>query len=174
MRSKRATKSWTCESCGESHDGLAMLFGADAPAAWFKIPEDEREGEFNADMGYIDFAGERTAFLRGHIQLPVVDGTGEPFTWSVWVSLSEASMMALIERWDDPDRATIEPMFGWLASDLPYDVPPSPVPTMVHHRAPGLVPLIHVDPTLDHPLAREHVQGITMHRVAELNRLLLG
>jgi hypothetical protein len=31
-----------------------------------------------------------------------------------------------------------------------------------------------VDPTLDHPLAREQVEGISMHRVAELNRLAFG
>jgi hypothetical protein len=44
----------------------------------------------------------------------------------------------------------------------------------VHTREPGVVPLIELDLTSDHPLAREQREGITLHRVAELNRLLLG
>ena len=46
--------------------------------------------------------------------------------------------------------------------------------TMVHTREVGLVPLVEVDPNSGHQLAREQVQGITWHRVAELNELLLG
>lgn len=64
-------------------------------------------------------------------------------------------------------------MFGWLRSDLPYELSTLDLRTQVHTRAPGLVPLVEVEPT-GHPLAQEQAAGISVHRVAELNRALLG
>lgn len=64
-------------------------------------------------------------------------------------------------------------MFGWLDNWLsPFEKPTTNLAVNVHMRAPGIVPLIELDPTSDHPLAREQREGITLHRVAELNRLL--
>ena len=114
-------------------------------------------------------------FLRGELPIPIIDSDIEVFAWAVWVSLSDANMKKTVQHWEDPDRATLPPMFGWLCNWLaPYDPPTTNLAVNVHTRAPGLAPLFQLDPTSDHPLVREQVGGITMHRVAELNRLLLG
>lgn len=167
--------TWHCATCGAAHDGLAMVFGPGAPDPWALATDDQRaRGEINRDMCFLPADDTTHYFLRGELQVPVLDAGIDPFVWSVWVSLSGPSMRTTVEHWDDPDRAGLPPMFGWLCTWLmPYEPPTTNLAVNVHTRAPGTVPLIELDPSVDHPLVREQVDGITMHRVAELNRLLL-
>ena len=78
------------------------------------------------------------------------------------------------EHWDDPRRADLPPMFGWLNTQLPYDPATLGLATHVHTREPGVVPLVEPDPGAGHPLVREHRDGMTWHRVAEINATLNG
>ncbi|MBE1878487.1 DUF2199 domain-containing protein [Myceligenerans pegani] len=169
------TNGWACATCGTTHGGLAMVFGPPAPSPWISATDAERAaGELNADTCILHAAdGTTHRFVRGHIEIPVHDSPDGPFCWSVWVSLSEENMLKQAEHWDDPDRAGLEPMFAWLSTHLPYEPATAPLPARLHTREPGLTPWIELDPDLDHPLAHEYRHGITMHRVAELNQLLL-
>lgn len=168
--------TWRCATCGEEHHGLATVFGPLQPDPWASATDAQRErGEVNRDMCVLPIEDTTHYFIRGELQLPVLDAANEPFAWSVWVSLSGPNMTKTVEHWDDPRRAALPPMFGWLCNWLlPYDPPTTNLAVNVHTRNPGTVPLIELDPTSDHPLAREQVDGITIHRVAELNRLLLA
>lgn len=168
--------TWTCASCGDVHSGLVTVFGPEAPDAWVMASDEERAGgELHLDTCVLPLGDQTHHFLRGQLDIPVHDADVGVFTWSVWVSLSAESWGATVEHWDDPDRAALPPMFGWLSTSLsPYDQPTNPLATHVHTRPPGLAPFIEVDPSLDHPLAREQVAGISLHRVAELNSLILG
>jgi hypothetical protein len=131
-------------------------------------------GELNADTCILhDADGTTHHFVRGHIEIPVRDSLDGPFCWSVWVSLSEENMLIQADHWDDPDRTDLEPMYAWLSTHLPYEPPTAPLPARLHTREPGHVPWIELDPDLDHPLAHEYREGITMHRVAELNQQLI-
>src|SRR5215217_9048767 len=106
---------WECGVCAEPHEGLAKVFGAHAPAPWLHATPAEREdGELNADVCVLNIDGEWQYFLRGHIEIPITDAPGDQFAWSAWVSLSEASMQLTVDHWDDPERANLAPMFGWL------------------------------------------------------------
>ncbi|WP_020014265.1 DUF2199 domain-containing protein [Promicromonospora sukumoe] len=168
------TGGWVCATCGTMHSGLAMVFGPDAPDPWLAVSDAERAaGELNADMCVLPTAdGSIHYFVRAHIEIPVHDSDDGPFCWSVWVSLSQESMRTQAEHWNDPGRAKLEPMFAWLCSSLPYDAPTVPLPARIHTREPGRVPWVELQPDLDHPLVHETHTGITMHRVAELNRTL--
>ncbi|MCU1566637.1 MAG: hypothetical protein JWQ56_1574 [Pseudarthrobacter sp.] len=42
----------------------------------------------------------------------------------IWVSLSQDSIHKIADHWDDPARASMPPVFGWLCNELPYDQPP--------------------------------------------------
>ena len=77
-------------------------------------------------------------------------------------------------HWEDPDRVTLPPTFGWLNTWLPYDTTTLGLPTHVHTSPPGVVPRIVVDASEAHPLVRDQQNGLTWHEVAELNRRLLG
>lgn len=50
---------WECGVCGQQHDGLAMVFGAQVPDPWLHATPAEREGsELNADMCVLNIEGE--------------------------------------------------------------------------------------------------------------------
>ena len=167
--------TWRCATCGAEHYGLATVFGPFAPDPWASATDEQHaRGEINRDMCVLPLDDTTHYFIRGELQLPVIDAAVGPFVWSVWVSLSESNMRKTVEHWDDPDRAGLAPMFGWLCNWLPYDPPTTELAVNVYTREPGAVPLFELDPNVDHPLVREQVEGITLHRIAELNRLLLA
>jgi len=171
------SKTWSCASCGTTHEGLAMVFGPSAPDPWVLASAAERtRGELNADTCVLpEDTGTTNHFVRGHIEIPVLDSDAGPFCWSVWVSLSETSMRSQVEHWDDPARANLAPMFAWLSNQLlAYESPTAPMASRIHTREPGAVPRIELDPSVDHPLVHEQLHGITLHRVAQINQVLLG
>jgi hypothetical protein len=166
---------WQCATCGQQHQGLATVFGTQAPDLWLSATETEREaGELTGDMCVLEVGGEWHYFLRGHIEIPLVDAPGEVFSWSAWVSLSQESVQKIAHHWDDPARASLPPVFGWLCNELPYDQSTTSIATHVHNREPGVVPYIELDPSVDHPLVREQAAGISLHRLAEINKALVG
>lgn len=168
-------QGWQCASCGQPHEGLATVFGTDSPDLWANASEGERAGgELNDDLCTITLDGRRHFFIRGALELPVDDPRLESFTWSVWVSLSERSWETTLEHWDDPHRADLPAMFGWLSTALPYEKPTIAIGTHVHTREPGLCPLVELDPAADHPLVHEQAEGISLHRVAEINAHVMG
>jgi hypothetical protein len=170
-----SSHSWACATCGTPHSGLAMVFGPDAPGPWMSATDAERAGgELNADTCVLpDRDGSTNYFVRGHIEIPVLDSPDGPFCWSVWVSLSEDSMLKLAAAWEDPARADLEPMFAWLCTHLPYEPATAPLPARLHNREPGRVPWVELDPGVDHPLVHEYRTGVTMHRIAEINQQLI-
>lgn len=169
------TSTWTCAQCGETHSGLAFSFGGTPPLSWQIATDAEREdGELTPDFCTVVVDGQRSFFVRGNIEIPVLDGDEPTFQWTVWVSLSEESMSTTFDHWDDPARAELPLMFGWLNTHLPYAETTVALPTRVHTREPGWVPLIEIDHEVEHELAREQRDGITVHRVEQLNRVVMG
>ena len=171
----RSGNEWHCGTCGEQHQGLATVFGAQAPDVWLQASATDREaGELSGDMCVLDVGRERHYFRRGHIEIPLIHSPGDVFSWSSWVSLSEESIQMIADHWDDPARASMLPVFGWLCDELPYETPTTSIATHVHNRVPGVVPYIELDPSIDHPLVREQASGISLHRLAEINKAVLG
>ncbi|WP_329762872.1 DUF2199 domain-containing protein [Bacillus nitratireducens] len=154
---------YTCRCCGTYHEEIPTSYGSSAPVYYYDAEPEEREDRFemNDDLCVMD--GEHF-FMRGSIEIPIV-GTGEHFIWGVWVSLSEANFDKVNEFWDK--QQLLEPMFGWLSTDLPYELETVSLKTMVHPRADGIRPYIELEPT-DRPLAVEFREGITMERVQEI------
>jgi hypothetical protein len=155
---------FTCSSCGEVHRGMPA-FGADAPLSYYDVPQEERASrcQLGTDDCVID--GE-SYFVRGCIEIPV-QGESEPFSWGVWVSLSESSYKQWVEHFHSEKRSHIGPFFGWLNAWLkPYPATMN-LKTRVHLRDAGIRPFIELEPT-EHPLALEQHEGISVQRVAEL------
>lgn len=89
--------AFKCTSCDEIHEGMPG-FAAHAPLAFYDVPEEERERR--CDLGSDDCViDEAFFFVRGCIEIPVV-GEPEPFSWGVWVSLSEASFVEWLRCYD--------------------------------------------------------------------------
>ncbi len=156
--------SFKCTSCGEVHEGMPS-FGAHAPLSYYEVPTEERENRchLGTDDCVID---EEFFFVRGCLEIPVI-GEVEPFSWGVWVSLSQANYLQWVKYNESEKRSHIGPFFGWLNAWIkPYPDTIS-LKTNVHLRDDGIRPFIELQST-DHPLAIEQRMGITVERVAEL------
>lgn len=153
-----------CSSCGELHFGMPA-FGARAPLSYYAIPSEERalRCRLGSDDCIID--GE-SYFVQGCIEIPV-HGQSEPFSWGVWVSLSEASYKQWLECFHAKERSHVGPFFGWLNAGLKPYPDTMNLKTHVHLRDGGIRPLVELEPT-EHPLAVEQREGISVQRVAEL------
>ena len=111
-------------------------------------------------------------YVRGCLDLPIKDRS-ECFDWSVWVSVSRASLNRIVELWDADIRNNEPPFFGWLCNELaPYSGSFS-LKANLHLRNSGLRPLIVLEPT-DHPLAREQRFGISLRQIEEIAAALLS
>ncbi len=163
-------EGFRCKTCGQYHDELPMEFGAEAPALYDTIPEEEREArcDLTPDLCVID---EEHFFIRGCLDIPVINGDG-PFVWGVWASLSKTSFQRTSEIWEQGGRESEPPFFGWLSTALPLYPETLHLKTHVHTQPLGQRPFIELEPT-DHPLAVEQREGITMDRVREIAEALL-
>ena len=160
--------AWICDCCGQSFDTLPMDYGFAAPRNWFGIPEAEREArcKLTEDICIID---DTERYVRGCLELSVLDSP-ELFVWGVWASVSEASLMRILELWSAPDVDTEPPRFGWLSSWISGYPDPEAIRCRVHIRAGNLRPRIELEPT-DYPLAVEQRNGITLDRVKAIAAL---
>ena len=158
-----------CSCCGEVHRGMPA-FGTDAPLSYYDVPKEERASRCQLRTEDCIIDGD-SYFVQGCIEIPV-HGESEPFSWGVWVSLSEASYKQWVEHLQSPKRSHIGPFFGWLNVWLkPYPATPN-LKTRVHVRDNGIRPLIELEPT-DHPLAVEQREGISVQRAQELYSQML-
>lgn len=153
-----------CTKCDEWHEGVPS-FGALAPLSYYAIPEIERAErcKLNADTCVVD--GEYF-FIKGCLEIPV-QGVEEPFSWGVWVSLSQENFKRYLELFDSPSRSNHGPYFGWLSAAIKGYPDTENLKTRVHLRDNGIRPYIELEPT-DHPLAVEQLEGISVERVADI------
>ena len=162
---------WKCGVCGQRHKGVPVSYGAHAPYLWNTIPDNERKRRclLSSDQCVID--GQHF-FVAGCIDIPIVDREST-FSWSVWVSLSQANFDRATDLWETLGRESEPPYFGWLSTALPaYPVPTLNLKTHVHTRPVGVRPYIELEPT-DHPLAVEQREGIPWQRVQEIAEIVL-
>ena len=160
-------QGYNCSTCGEFHLGLPFSYGSPAPAPYFDIPEDEREdrASLSSDQCIID---NEHFFVMGRLEIPVLDGNENLFSWNVWISLSQENFERMSELWETEGREKEPPYFGWLSTKLPcYDHETFLLKTNVHTRPIGERPFVELEPT-DHPLAIEQRNGITLKRVQEI------
>jgi hypothetical protein len=169
------TMSWKCVACGAQHDDLPLSYRTGPPVIWATLVPAARERSVLDDEICVvrQLAGEDAYFIRGNVEIPVLDGTAPIFIWTVWCSLSQDNFKATLAVWDKPGRESTSPMFGWFSSEL---VPPYPstlnLPTNVRTRPVGQRPTVELAPS-EHPLAVEQRKGITMRRVEEIASAVL-
>ncbi len=157
-------KGFECKYCGNFHE-LLISYRSSVPDYVYDIPEDEQEirVEMNDDLCIID---DKYFFIRGNIEIPVID-EDQSFVWNVWVSISEENFDKSTDLWEDPKREKLDPMFGWLSTDITCYPETINLKTMVHTRTVGLCPIIELEPT-KHPLAMEQRKGISVERIKQI------
>lgn len=175
-REPHDARTWQCAICGEPHVGLATVFGPPTPDAWMEANDRQRRnGDINDDTCALpDGHGGGSLFIRGHIIIKAPELETGQFIWSVWVEISPEDMALTESHWHDPRRDELLPMAGVLATDLPYPEPTRGLGVRVFTRPPGVVPFVKLNRDQKHLIVEEQRQGISLHRVAELNDALLA
>ena len=163
---------WTCSVCGARHERIALSWGFDEPIYWDWLTDEERSaGHCGTDLcWYTDDDGDVARFVRGTIELPILDRTDpdeDSFVIGVWVSLSEVNFNRYLEDPSAGREQQDEPWFGWLSNRIPVYDDTLNLKTNVHLRGETLRPLIEVQ-RCDHPLSRDLHDGITLSRAHEL------
>jgi hypothetical protein len=176
MAMRRTGEGWRCSECGRIHDGLITCFGPDQPYGWHQAPLSARvTGWLGTSFCRVRIDGQRQFYVRGHLPIPVRGHDDEPvFLWNVWVQVSRSDYRMLTRTLNDPRRVYAAPIAGVLDTPLPYKSATRGLPVDVHNRPPGNVPHVWATRVPGHPLQAEQEQGMSVHRLAELNRELLA
>ena len=149
--------SFTCERCGDVHEGLPD-FGFDAPIYYHETPETERAERcwLTDDLCVLD---DTHYFVRA-VLLVRLGQTSESFGWGVWTSLSQQNYQRYVELWDAAIPEGEGPYFGWLSNRIPFYPDTLNLKVAVHLRDAGerRPPLIARSGSP--PIAMLHVLGL--------------
>lgn len=105
--------------CGEAHDLANISFGSDRPIQWELLSDGDRaKSELTEEQCIIETQEGQHFFVRARLQIPI-KSTDTSFTWGVWCSLSEQSFIEMSEQWENPERESLGPYFGWLSTKIP-------------------------------------------------------
>ena len=164
-------RGFHCSRCGQLHDDLPLSFGVPAPAYYYSVPEGERQSRclLSSDQCIID---EEHFFIVANLDLPIIGGD-EAFSWSIWVSLSQASFERASQLWESSGRESEPPYFGWVSTALlGYAKSTLSLPSSVHTKPVGIRPIVELH-SGDHPVILEQERGIEPQRAVELATIAL-
>lgn len=109
--------SFTCSCCGKLHEG-SPSFAYRAPDPYMQQPiETQEKGKLDSDLCMYEDEDGPHFFIRTVLEI-AIQGVQEPFTWGVWVSVSEKSFNHYVENYTKPSLA--HGYFGYLCNSLPY------------------------------------------------------
>ena len=161
--------SFKCTSCSKVHEG-APSFGFDAPSPYTELSEALRtSAHLGTDLCWYEEDGETHRFVRVCLEVPI-HGFSEPFTWGVWVSLSEQSFNRYVETLDSPIES--DSYFGWFCNRLPYYPDTHALKVNVRPRGGDLRPYIELQSS-DHVLAQDYANGVSIARAQEIAEIAM-
>jgi hypothetical protein len=158
--------AWTCGCCGKQFNTILLDIAYHAPDHWVAIPEAERRGKIDQDVCFLHHGDGMDIFLRGVIEIPII-GLNENFRWGTWVAITEEGFRRALDLWTAETIEDEPPLGGWLGNDISNYPDTINLATHVHLRPGKLRPAIELL-SVDHPLAVEQREGITLERVEEI------
>lgn len=156
-------KGYTCSCCGQYQQELPTSYISTAPVYFDEATSEEQQEGFELNDNFCIMDKEHF-FIRGCIEIPII-GTDEHLIWGVWVSLSEDNFNKTKKYWNNQE--VLEPMFGWLSTDLLCYPDTVNLKARVYPRPNGVSPYVELEPT-DHPLAVEYRNGVNLKRLQEI------
>lgn len=161
--------AFKCSCCGAMHEG-SPSFAFDAPYQYSGLSAEEKQSlaRINSDLCTITHEGHTDYFIRTILEVPI-HGVEEPFTWGIWVSLSEKSFARYVETYDDPDDDDV--FFGWVCNIIPwYPKPEGALPSDVRVQLGGKRPVVvlHCSDGDEHPLVVDQREGISVEKAQRI------
>ncbi len=143
--------------------------GHDKPYYWFTVPLKERltRTELTEDTCIID---NEDYFIRGVLNIPILEYDRD-FGFGVWVSQKKENFYTYLENFNSNQ---VGPYFGWLSTEIPYYSESTlSLKTMAHFIGNNDRPKIKVD-LIDHPLAIDQHEGISLAKAWEIVHFFYG
>jgi hypothetical protein len=106
-------------------------------------------------------------FVRGLLELPIVDAPGRSFGIGLWSSLSRASFDAYLDTFNDDQGGQAGPWFGWISNQIPGFPDMKGLSCQVQPQNQRLRPKLLLEPT-EHPLAVAQREGVTLDCVFDI------
>jgi len=159
--------AYRCSNCDEVHEG-SPSFGFNEPLPYTWLSEDQKAAaHLGNDLCTIPGEEGTNYFVRAVLEVPI-HGVDEPFTWGVWVSLSEKSYNRYVDTYDDPVEG--DGFFGWVCNEIglyPYDkTRAADVLVQLGGMRPKL--RLHSGDNEDDPLVIDQQNGISVARAQQL------
>jgi hypothetical protein len=156
--------AFKCKTCGKIHEGSPSF---SFPHPWHYgtlTEEDKTKARLTSDLCAITHEQGTDRFVRVVLEIPI-HGVEEPFTWGVWVSLSEENFKRYLDMWEDPNES--DSYFGWFCNRLPYYADTLSLKTRVRPRKGGTRPYLELERN-GHLLAEHLYDGITIQKAQEI------
>ena len=164
--------SWTCATCGESHEDIPLSFAADYPDNYANLSVEEREQRAVAgsDQCIID---DNQFYIRGCLEIPLIENDGV-FLWGLWASVWKDNYLEIAECWEEQGRENAHgPYLGRLGNSLAvYSPGTMNLRLSIKLRPIGERPLFIVEDP-DHPLGLAQRNGMTHQQVQDLVSALM-
>ncbi|MEO8532898.1 MAG: DUF2199 domain-containing protein [Flavobacterium sp.] len=150
---------FTCECCGEQHEGWpALTYISPNNYSWLSDEEKEAIAVIDEDFCVIKYPDEVGRFIRC-VLIQKVNDHCEDLEYGLWVSLSEKSFEDYLANFDNEDHET--QYFGWLSNEInEYEFSAS-IPTTVVTQKGNNRPVIFPHENFDHPFVKDFYEGIT-------------
>lgn len=152
--------TYTCECCGQVHEGWPAL-AYDSPSNYNELSVEERNSiaELSEDFCMIRHTDQTDRFIRVMLSLKVNDYC-ETLDYGLWVSLSEKSYEDYSENFNSENHEVT--YFGWLCNHISgYERSTMGIPTTVYTRTGNQRPEIVPHESFEHPFVRDYFNGIT-------------
>lgn len=156
--------TYVCSGCGQSHEGLPLVWGPDLPIDATEVPQVERRRRVRADADGCVL--DRTRFfVRGCLDLPILH---EPqvFQWLVWVEVSRSAYGTMRSRWRQLRGRPFPETSGALAVSLGYASPTRGLSVLLTDGGSWMRPRVRV-PDTSHPLGSEQHIGLSLETAYE-------
>ena len=160
-----AAGRFQCSNCDQWHDLRDLTIGFRLPDLIAALSDEEFaervevNDETQPDLCILD---EEHFFIRGVLRLPI-RGADFAAEFGVWSTLSEANFELVGQRWTDPARVEMEPMFGWLMTQIPlYAEPTEGLKLNVIQQPVGKRPEILIQEGQDHRIVRAIEHGVPL------------
>ena len=158
--------SCVCHACGKRHSETPLSFAADYPDTYANLSRDDRENRalISSDQCIID---KEQFYLRGCLEVPIIDFSNEVFLWGVWARIHETDFDTIHDLWEKEGREnTIGPFKGRLANSL------SLYPETLNMRLQIQIQPVRQRPLFlleepEHPFAVEQRMGLTEEKARE-------
>jgi hypothetical protein len=158
-----------CATCGEEHEILDPTFRR--PDAVVRLPSAERtkrvkESDDLCTIWASSDAERHRYFVRCVLKVALLDAEGKA-AWGLWAEVAEADFRSIVEKWSDPQQASLPAIEALLANRIPDYPDTVGLPATLRMTGPTTRPELVFDRLPTHPFAVECTEGVSTHRLME-------